>query len=69
MLEEDQLKGSFKYKRTPMDPPGMKVFTHETPQQSQTWDFNGKEGWCIVTSPLHYRCYLIYVPDTRGGRT
>ena len=50
-----QLNGKFDYNRTPMDPPGKKVLIHETPQQRRTWDFHGKEGWYIGTSPLHYQ--------------
>ena len=66
---EAQLNGVFDYNRTPMAPPGMKSPIHETPQQRQTWDSRGKEGWYIVTAPLHYQFYHIYVPETRGERT
>ena len=52
-----------------MAPPGTKVLIHETPQQRHTWDIHGKEGWYIGTSPLHYRCYHIYITETRGERT
>ena len=51
-----------------MAPPGEKVLIHETPQQRRTWDFHGKEGWYIGTAPLHYQCYRIYIPETRGER-
>ena len=49
-----------------MAPPGTKFLIHETPQQRRTWDFYGKEGWYIGISALHYRCYRIFIPDTRG---
>ena len=65
---EAQLNGEFDYNRTPMAPPGTKVLIHETPQQRRTWDLHGKEGWYIGTSPLHYRCYHIYIPETQGER-
>ena len=49
-----------------MAPPVTKFLIHETPQQRRTLDFHGKEGWYIGTAPLHYRCYRIFVPETRG---
>ena len=51
-----------------MAPPGTKVLIHETPQQKRTWDFHSNEGWYIGTSPLHYICYHIFIPETRGER-
>ena len=51
-----------------MAPPGTKVLVHETLQQQRTWHFHGKEGWYIGTSTLHYRCYRIFIPETRGER-
>ena len=51
-----------------MAPPGTKVLIHETLQQRRTWEFHGKEAWYIGTSPLHYRCYRIYIPETWGER-
>ena len=51
-----------------MDPPGTKLLIHDTPQQRHTRYFHGKEGWYIGTSPLHYQCYRIYIPETQGER-
>ena len=62
---EAQFNGAFDYNRTPMEPPGTKILIHETPQQRRMWDFHGKEGWYIGTAPLHYRCYHIFIPETR----
>ena len=45
-----------------MAPPGKKVLINKTPQ-------HGNIEWYIGMSPLHYRCYRIYVPETRGKRT
>ena len=66
---EAQFNGAFNYNRTPMAPPGKKVFIHETPQQRRTWEFHGKEGWYIGTEPLCYRFHHIYIPETRGECT
>ena len=52
-----------------MAPPGTKFLMHKTPQHRLTWDFHGKEGWYIGTTLIHYRCYRIYIPETRGERT
>ena len=51
-----------------MAPPGTKVLIHETPKQWRTWDFHDKEVWYIRTAPLHYQCYRIFIPETRGER-
>ena len=51
---EAQLNGAFDYNRTLKANPGTKFIIHKTPQQRHTWDFHGKEGWYIVTAPIHY---------------
>ena len=51
-----------------MVPPGTKFLIHETPQQLRTLDFHGKEVWYIATAPLHYKCYLIFIPETQVER-
>ena len=60
--------GSLATTGPPMAPAGTKFLIHDTPQQRRTWDFHEKEGWYISTTPLHYQCYRIYIPDTRGER-
>ena len=51
-----------------MSPLGTKVLIHETPQQRRMWAFHCKEEWYIGTAPIHYRCYIICIPETRGER-
>ena len=69
LSEEAQLNGAFNYNRILMDPPGTKLLIHETPQQRRTWELHCRERWYIGTAPLHYRCYLICVPEIRGEHT
>ena len=63
---EAQLNGKLYYNRTPMAPPETKVLIHETLQHCCTWDFHSNISWYIGTAPLHYQCYRIYIPETRG---
>ena len=65
---EAQLNGALDYNQTPMEPPSKKVLIHKTLQQRRTWYFHGNGSWYIGTAPLHYRCYRIYIPDTREDR-
>jgi hypothetical protein len=62
------LWGAFDYNRTPLAPPGTKVLVHEKPQQRNTWDDNGVEGWYLGPAMSHYRCYRCYVSATHGER-
>ena len=65
---ESQLNKAFDYNRNHMTSPMTKFLIHKTPQQRRTYDFHDREGWYIGTAPLHYRCYHIYTPETRGQR-
>ena len=61
-----QLHGKFDFNATPFAPPGTKVIVHQQPTIRQSWAPRGKYGWYIYLSKDHYRCYNIYVPETRA---
>ncbi len=63
-----QLEGTFDYNATPIAPPGMKVVAHEKPEHRQSWSTHGLIGWYIGPAMEHYRCYRIYIPETKGER-
>ena len=61
-----QLHGQFDFNATPFAPPGTKFMVHQKPTIRQSWAPRGKDGWYIDRAKDHYRCYDIYVPETRA---
>ena len=61
-----QLHGQFDFNVIPFAPPGTKVIVHQKPTIRQSWAPQGKYGWYIDRAIDHYRCYDIYVPETRA---
>ncbi|CAJ1934140.1 unnamed protein product [Cylindrotheca closterium] len=63
-----QICGQFDYNRTPMGPPGCRVLAHEKPATRQTWAPHGLDGWYVGPAMDSYRCYRIWIYDTRAIR-
>ena len=64
-----QLNGHFDFNRTPIAPPGTRVVVHEKPSpQRTTWSPHGLDGWYIGPALKSYRCYRIWMWDTRTER-
>ena len=61
-----QLHGHFDFNATPFALPGTKVIVHQKPTIRKSWAPRGKDGWYIDRAKDHYRCYNIYVPETRA---
>ena len=61
-----ELHGLFDFNTTPFAPPGTKVILHQKPTIRKSWAPQGKDGWYIDRAKDHYRCYNIYVPETRA---
>ena len=61
-----QLHGLFDFNATPFAPPGTKVIVHQKPTIRKSWALRDKDGWYIDQAKEHYRCYNIYVPETRA---
>jgi hypothetical protein len=60
--------GQYDYNRATMAPPGTRIIAHETPTRRRTWAPHGQDGWYIGTAFKHYRCYTIYITNTRSER-
>ena len=60
--------GNFDYNKTPLAPMGCKVQIHESKERRGTWAPNSTDGWYLQTSLEHYRCYVIYVKQTKNER-
>ena len=53
--------GQFDYNKTPIVPPGTRVFVHDKAEKRSTWAPNGEAGWTIGPSPDHYRCIKCFL--------
>jgi hypothetical protein len=60
--------GQYDFNRAPMAPPGTRIIAHETLNRRQTWAPHGQDGWYIGPALQHYRCYTVYITETRGER-
>jgi hypothetical protein len=60
--------GQHDFNRAPMAPPGTRIIAHETPGRRKTWAPHGQDGWYIGTALEHYRCYTVYITNTRSSR-
>ena len=61
-----QLHGLFDFNATPFVPPGKKLIVHLKPTIRKSWAPRGQDGWYIDRTKDHYRCYNIYIPETRA---
>jgi hypothetical protein len=64
----EQLHGPFNYDRTPLAPPGIKVLIHEKPSVRETWAPHAVDGYYLAPAMQHYRCFRVYVTETRSER-
>jgi hypothetical protein len=60
--------GQYDFNRAPMAPPGTRIIAHDTPNRRRTWAPHGHDGWYIGPALEHYRCYTVYITETRGER-
>jgi hypothetical protein len=60
--------GQYDFNRAPMAPSGTRIIAHETPGRRRTWAPHGQDGWYIEPALEHYRCYTVYITETRSNR-
>ena len=65
---EGYLNGSFGFKCIPLGPLVMQVLMFDGPTKRHTFSQHGMEGFYLVPSPEHYRCYTVYVPAMHADR-
>jgi hypothetical protein len=63
-----QVHGTFDYNRTPLAPPGTRVLVHEKTSNRETWSPHAVSGYYIGPAFAHYRCYTVYIVETRKER-
>ena len=63
-----QLFVEFGINITSMAPPQTKVIVYNKPNKCAAWSNHGVAGWYIGPELEHYRCYQIFLNDTRSER-
>jgi hypothetical protein len=63
-----QMAGPFDFNRTPLAPPGIRVLVHIKPSERTTWSPHGTDGWYTGPALESYRCYTVWLWDTRATR-
>ena len=63
-----QMHGHFDCNRTPLAPPGIRVLVHIKPSERTTWSPHGSDGWYTGPALESYRCYTVWLWDTRATR-
>jgi hypothetical protein len=63
-----QVNGQFDYNRTPLGPPGCRVIGHAKTEQRTSWSPHGLDGWYTGPALESYRCYEIWIWETRAIR-
>jgi hypothetical protein len=64
----EQLFSVFDYNATPLGPPGTRVLAHDKPSGQNSWAPHGQDAWYIGPALDHYRCYNVWMWDTRRER-
>jgi hypothetical protein len=63
-----QIAGSFDFNCNPLGPPGTFVLAHEKPINRTTWSPHALEGWYVGPALDSYRCYRVWIIETRDTR-
>jgi hypothetical protein len=60
--------GRFNFNKSPMAPLGHGVLVHEKPHIRGSWDPRATKGCYIGPATEHYRCFRVYMPDSKKTR-
>ena len=63
-----QVFGAFDYNRTPMAPPGIKIYVHARPELRKTFAPHATRAWYLGPALNHYRCHRVFIPSTNKER-
>lgn len=64
----EQIHGAFDFNSTPMAPIGQAVMVHDKPESRQSWDPRAQKGYYIAPALRHYRCFEIYMEESKKTR-
>ena len=62
------LHGNHDFSAPPFMPIGLEALIHKKTSRRKTWDEHAVKGWVLVTSGEHYRCWRMWVQNTRPTR-
>ena len=62
------LNGTYDFNRTPLAPPGIRILIHEKSDKRTSWSPHALDGWYIGPATESYRCYKVWVWETRATR-
>ena len=63
------MHGQHNFNAHPLAPLGMEVEMHLKPDARDTWQEHSASGFNVGTSFEHYRCYKVWIKETRSIRT
>ena len=63
-----QINGHYDCNRMPITPPGIRVLVHIKPSEQTMWSPHGADGWYTGPGFDAYRCYTLWLWDTRATR-
>jgi hypothetical protein len=63
-----QIYGPYDFNSYPIAPPGIRVLVHLKPNKRETWAPHASEGWYIGPAFEQYRCYKVYMVETKSER-
>ena len=64
----EALNGQFRFKDTPLGPPGAAVVVLDRPNERPTWAPHGCRGFYIGPALGHHKCYRLFVTKTLSTR-
>ena len=64
-----QVNGEYDFNRTPIAPLGIRVLAFEPSDKRDTWSPHGLDGWYVGPALDSYRCYRVWITETRALRT
>ena len=65
----EHIHGRYDSNKSPLGPIGAKVIVHDAPEIRGTYANHGTKGYYVGPKLSHYRCYNVYIPQTRSFRT
>ena len=63
-----QLNGPYNFLETPIAPIGTRVMVYIPPDKRGSWVPHSKKGWYVGPSLVHYRCFRVYMEQTKAIR-
>ena len=60
------MNGQHDFNKMPLTPIGCAILLHNKLDNRKSWDTHACEGFYLKTSQEHYKCYKVWVKETRS---